>query len=134
MTPDTYNQQIQRKLASAKKSGIVYFATDVNLRCGHDGLSELARKSKHKVFVEALYPGEFMVFINKAQTAFKAFACGNAVVHVKLPQGEKLNMEAIIHFPEFFNGETIDYKSANAKAVEKQLQRIDRQKGKVYNA
>lgn len=134
MRADTYVQQAEKKIAQSKSARIVYFAPDTNLRCGHDGLSEIAKKSKHKIFVEALLPGEYLIFTNKAQNALKLYACGNVIAHLKMPAGQKLNMEAIQFIPCFFNGEKIDYKGALAEAMKKQFERLDRRKGRVYNA
>ena len=134
MITDNYVKQVERKLTHKKPARIVYFAPDTNLRCGHDGLSEIAKKSKLKIHVEALLPGEYLIFTNRAQTALKMYTCGNIVAHLKMPQGQRLNMEAIQFIPCFFNGEKIDYKGALAEAMKKQFARLDRRKGKVYNA
>lgn len=134
MTTDTFNQQIEKKLNQTKKPQIVYFAPDTNLRCGHDGLAEIARKSKHKITVETLLPGEYLIFTNRARTALKMYACGNVIAHLKMPKGQKLNMETIQYIPCFFNGTKIDYNGALAAAMKKQFDRLDRRKGRVYNA
>ena len=134
MTPETYNEQIQKKLAQKGSAKIVYFAPDTDLRAGHDGLAKVARKSKQKIYVETLLPGEYLIFTNKAKNALKLYACGNVIAHLKLPPGQKLNMEAIQFIPCFFNGKKIDYDSALEEAMKKQFDRLDRKKGKTYNA
>lgn len=90
---------------------------DYDLRSGHDGLLKSMKTAK--MDYDRLNNGDFVCFINKAKTALKLMATGNIVVHLKMPQGETLNLETIQYIPHAFNAEalTIDYKKAKSWVI-----------------
>jgi hypothetical protein len=112
-------KKLYRNLAvelKAKPNRLVRFFPEVNLRNGHEGLALIARD--HRINVAQLQPGEYVVFLNKAQTALKMFAPGNVVAHLKMPYG-KINPEVIALIPRFFQGGRIDYHGALSEVIRK---------------
>lgn len=95
-----------------------YFA-DVHLGNSHRGLSRIA--SKEKVDVRNLGQGEFVVFVNTAQTAFKMFASGNVIAHFKHPEDHKIDPRTILMLPNYFNGAEIGYDKALRAVMEKEF-------------
>jgi len=90
----------------------IYF--DTSMAFSFDRLAEIMRKSHMPV--ESLKSGEFIVFVNRKQTAFKLLATANVMVYHN-NKNRKFPVTAITHFPEFFDGKTIDL----AKAVEREI-------------
>jgi hypothetical protein len=99
-------------------NSIVNVFPNTDLRSGHDGLRKIAVKSKKNP--GELQNGEFLLFINKAQSAFKMFAANNTIVHYKSPVG-LVDIRAIEYLPSCFNGGTLNYDVALAKVLEKTL-------------
>lgn len=95
----------------------VFFDTD--LRCGHLGLTKIARDNK--VYFEKLSPGEFTLFINRSQTSFKLFASTNVLAYYKGTR--RIDMDVIKHVPTVFNGSEINYDAALKKMLENKLLR-----------
>lgn len=100
---------------------------DTDLRCSHDGLAEIAAKSKIKV--ENLTPGELLVFVNSSKTQVKVFAAHNTVASHKNPSGRRLMMDSLRYIPEAFGGSgRIDMDAAIKKALEKVMAKKKRTK------
>ena len=91
---------------------------NTDLRSGHAGLTKVALKAKRDV--SKLEPGNFILFINRNQSAFKMFASNNMVVHYKSPRG-RIHIDAIQYLPACFNGEKLNYNKALGMALEKTL-------------
>lgn len=90
---------------------ILRFFPETHLGNSHAGLSKLAEE--HKIQVTKLKPGEYVVFVNRAQTALKMYAPGNVVAHLKMPSGAgRIDPRVIRLMPRFFSGGVIDYDSA----------------------
>lgn len=104
-------------------SSIVSVFPNADLRSGHNGLRKLAAKNKKNV--DALVPGDLLLFINRAQSAFKMFAANNTLIHYKSPRG-LVDMKTIKYLPGCLSGGELDYNKALAKVLLETL-------GKRYN-
>lgn len=98
---------------------IVRFFPDVDMRNGHDGLTELARS--HKINVSDLVNGEYCLFLNRKLTHVKLFAPGNVIAHLKLPDNKKIDPSTIALIPRFFDGSKINYDKALSEAIRKKF-------------
>jgi hypothetical protein len=103
----------------AIKSKIIRYFPETNLRSGHKGLAELAKK--HKINVKELAIGEYCIFTNKSKTAIKMYAAGNVVAHYKDPNNRRLNSKVIKILPLFFNGKEINYDAALESVMKKEF-------------
>lgn len=97
---------------------IRYFA-DIHLGNAHRGLTKIA--IKEKVDVRNLGAGEYVVFVNSVQTAFKMFAPGNVIAHYKSPENTKIDPRTILMLPNYFNGTEIGYDKALRAVLEKEF-------------
>ena len=118
-------QSWQRKFDAVSMAGfkatnrVVRYFPDTHLGNGHSGLAEIARK--HDINVSRLDFGEFVIFVNKKQTALKLFAPGNIVAYLKMPGSTRLNPKVISMIPRFFNGTEIDYNKALREVIKKEF-------------
>ena len=78
--------------------------------------------AKAKVNPDTLPANNIILFINKAQTAFKLLVGPHYIVYHN-NKGRKFPLEAIQHFPEFFDGKRLDFSGAVAKAISQKLGR-----------
>jgi hypothetical protein len=101
------------------KPKIIRYFPDTNLRAGHKGLAEIAKK--HKINVKELAAGEYCIFTNKARNAIKMYASGNTIAHHKDPNNRRINPLVIKYLPLFFNGKKIDYDKALDFAIRKEF-------------
>lgn len=90
----------------------IYF--DTSMAFSFERLTEIMRKSSMPI--ESLKAGEFVVFVNRKQTAFKLLATTNVMVYHN-NKNRRFPITAITHFPEFFDGHTINI----TKAVERDI-------------
>lgn len=118
-----YVQKVEDTLRLVKPRAttqrIIRYFPDVHLGNSHRGLSELALKSG--VNITKLSIGEYVVFVNKRQTALKMFAFGNVVAHLKMPHGTRLDPRIITLIPRFFTGRGIDYDGAMEHVIRKEF-------------
>lgn len=91
--------------------------TDVHMGLGHKSLSEICLGDG--IRTDNLDRGDYIIFINKAQTALKLFAAGNTIAYFKMPYGGKLDMGVVSLIPTFFNGDTIDYPGALSELIKR---------------
>lgn len=103
------------EIATIRKNRIVRYFPEVHLGNGHEGLAAVAKKNG--IEMNKLNPGEFLIFVNKTQTALKLYTGGNMIAHLKMPGSEKINPRVITMLPQFFNGSHIDYNGALKEAV-----------------
>lgn len=82
------------------KPEIIHIFHDVDLRCGHNGLTDYA--SKHRVSVKNLTKGEFVVFLNRAKDRVKLMGSDQVMVYVIGDEITNADLEAI---PTWFNGD-----------------------------
>lgn len=87
---------------------------DTHMGMGFDGLKSIMRKSK--VDPDSLTAGKFTVFINRKQTKFKVLIGSSFLIYHN--NGErKFPLEAISHFPTFFDGKKLDFSRAVEKVI-----------------
>lgn len=91
-----------------------------DLRSGHNGLSKLARK--HNYNPEEIPPGGLIVFLNRAQTAFKAYAANQTIIHYKHQRG-MLDIKAIQYLPHCLGAGKLAYDKALGIVLEKTLKK-----------
>lgn len=104
------NQMTRVEKPTSRPQRIVRYFPDIHMRNGHKGLGDIARQEN--IFVENLAPGQYVVFVNTAQTALKMFAPGGVVAHLKMPGNTKLHPAVIARLPLHFNGAKINYDQA----------------------
>lgn len=97
---------------------VLHYFPNSDMRRGHLGLSIVAAKNGKDV--TKLSPGEFLLFVNRAQTQLKLYAHGNVVAHYKQPKG-RIDLRAITEIPQAFSGGTFDFNRALQKVLEKDL-------------
>ena len=99
---------------------LLSYIPDTDLRQGHLGLSKVAAKAKRPV--DKLETGQFLLFINRSQTALKMLTTGGVLVHLKSPRG-RLDFEAVNLIPKYFNGSRFNYSGALKETLTKRLAR-----------
>jgi hypothetical protein len=103
------------------RNKIIQCFTNVDLRNGHDGLAELAKRSG--VNVADLQPGQFVPFINPAKTRMKLFCANDIVLYYRAKSGQ-IDLRIISELPKIFKTTgRIDCDSALKTAIEKSLAR-----------
>lgn len=116
-------QFVKVQESTAGKPGrVVRFFPRSDLRCQHRGLALMA--SKRGIDVNKLKPGEYCIFVNNARDKLKMYATGNTVAYLKMPAGEKLNLNVIAHIPRFFTGGVINYTAALKAQIKTDLDRV----------
>lgn len=101
------------------KNEITRLVLNADLRCSHDGLSEMLKKT-FKLETNDLEPGEYVVCVNSAKTIVKIFAAGNVIAHYKSPRG-MINLKTLRLIPKFFNGRALDYDGALGEVIRKEI-------------
>lgn len=71
-----------------------------DLRCGHDGLAESARKAK--INVTQLGTGEYVLFINNTKTKIKLYTAGGVLAYRRLDKGQVFDLRFIEGIPRAF--------------------------------
>jgi hypothetical protein len=93
-----------------------------DMRCGHDGLKDIAKKSK--IDCDKLDDGTYVVFVNSEKNRMKLFAPNHVVAYYKCRPGERLALETIPLILKSFNASgRIDYDKALRETIEKALTR-----------
>lgn len=93
---------------------------DSDLRSGHDGLRKSLRKDGRDP--ETLDNGQFYLFINRRQSAFKMFAANNTLVHYKSPRG-RVDLRTIQFIPQCMSGGKLNFNKALTLMLDKYLKR-----------
>lgn len=88
---------------------------DVHMGQSFQGLSRLLHKNK--IDPRTLGVGDFVIFINRAGTAFKLFAGNTYLVYYKNEDRHKIPLDAIQYLPASFGGTELEFN----RAVEKSL-------------
>lgn len=86
----------------------IVFNTD--LRMGHKGLTDIARKLK--LDPDNLNQGEFICFVNASKTSLKLFATSNTIAYFKNKNNRIMDPGVIRILPRFFNGTELNYSKA----------------------
>lgn len=93
---------------------------NTDLRNSHDGLAAIAKK--HKVKVENLLPGEYLLFLNTGKNRVKLFAANEVVAYIKSKHG-KIDMRTIQLIPAAFEADgKIDLDKLTRETLEKLIQ------------
>lgn len=101
-------------------SQIVRVFPETNLINGHLGLSKIAKDAK--VDVNTLKDGEFLIFINKRQSAFKLYAAKQILVYYRHPKQHRMELQAIQYIPQIFQAKKrISYDEALTVLLKKKL-------------
>lgn len=108
---------LQKPRAATQR--IIRYFPDVHLGNSHRGLSEHALRSG--VRISNLVIGEYVIFVNKRQTALKMYAFGNVIAYLKMPDGARLDPRIIALIPRFFSGKGIDYDGAIGEVIRKEF-------------
>ena len=98
---------------------LVRYFSNVHLGNAHRGLAQLARKEN--IDVRNLGKGEFVVFVNTKQTAFKMFAPGNIIAHYKNKEDKRIDPRTIVMLPNYFDGAEINYDRALKAVIEREF-------------
>lgn len=99
------------KFTRPHTSKVLQCFLNADLRCGHEGLSALAKQSG--IDITKLQPGQYVLFINSSKDKLKLYASNNVVAYLKLSTGQRLNMATIQLIPKAFQGTgRIDYDKA----------------------
>jgi hypothetical protein len=102
----------------------VYF--DVDMRLSFQGLKGVMKKDKFDIDTKPM-AYRFVLFINRKQTAFKMLVGGQHLVYHN--NGSRpFPLEAVQHFPEFFNGRAVNFSGAVRKAILKKYAHLNEQK------
>lgn len=88
---------------------LVRYVPDADLRLGYTGLNKL-------VPLTNLGKGEFVAFVNRAQTKVKLATQNDMIAYYRHSRG-RLDPRVIRHLPEYFNGSEIDYNAAVTKMI-----------------
>jgi hypothetical protein len=114
------------------RSEIVQCFLNADMRNGHDGLAQLAKK--HELNVLKLEPGQYIVFVNSARDRVKVYAASNVIAYLKLARG-KIDMNTIQEIPKAFRGTgRIDYDAALKEALTKSMARKGKNSLEVFRA
>lgn len=100
---------------------IVSYIMDADMRLSHTGLRFLAIEQDPPVDLDALRPGEFVLFTNRAFTACKLFGANNTYVYHKNPNGNPMHPRALMAAVECFDGVKFDYTTALADEIRRKL-------------
>jgi len=103
---------------------VVYTATGMDLRLGHEGLIRQLNRSAYfrerKQKVEELPVGSLVYCLNTQETKLKALGGKGMVVgYLRTPGNRKLYREALQYLHETFGADGFDYDAATKKALAK---------------
>lgn len=101
-------------------NSIISVFPNADLRCGHTGLAITAADGNKSA--DNLKPGQFLLFINRKQTAFKLLAFNNTLVHYRSPAG-RIDLRAIQYLPQCFTAGKFNYDIALKRMFEKTLRK-----------
>ncbi len=119
-----FGQQFSKveTVTTGKSGKIIRYFPGADLRCQHAGLAKMAKA--RGINVHKLKPGEYVIFTNNAKDKLKMFTTGNTVAYLKMPDGQRLNLNVIAKIPKFFTGGVINYTGANKEQIQKELDRV----------
>lgn len=98
---------------------IRYFPA-VHMANSHDGLKQIAKKEK--IDLDALAPGELVIFTNAPFTALKLYASGHVYAYYRAPRG-RLNALMISKIPASFGGGKLIFDAALKDALIETLEK-----------
>lgn len=107
---------IQKKNSASAGGKLIGVFLNVDLRCNHSGLADIAKKKN--VAVEDLKKGQILVFMNSSKDKMKLFFANNFIGYYKSKNG-KIDLSIIRYLPNTvfnINGE-IDIETGVEKAL-----------------
>ena len=84
----------------------------VHMGRSFDGLLTIAKSNKTKIT-----PSSMVLFINSKKNKFKVLIGDNNLIYHRTKDDRVFPLEAVKHFPLFFDGKEIDYNAAVAKSI-----------------
>ena len=102
------------------KTGVIRVFLNADLRCGHDGLTAMAKKEK--INLAELEYGQFTVFINSKKDKLKVYAQNDVLAYYRSPHG-RLEMRAIDKIPMAFRGYGFQFEDAVKKVLLSELEK-----------
>lgn len=103
--------------------GLARVFLESDMRCGFRGLLLSAHKAGWKP--EEKPEGTMTLFINRTQTKFKLLIGTHYLVYYA-NKSRRIPLEAVQHFPQFFDGKSIDVPKAIEKVIMRARGRIQR--------
>lgn len=97
----------------------IFFGCD--MRSGHEGLKALLKKKK--VNIDAISPGDCIIFMNGEQTRLKMFASTTECLLHLNTGNRRIDPATIPDLPKYFNGQRLDYGAALKDAITKHMAR-----------
>ena len=111
----SFTESFRKEASQVKSLRIVRFFRASDLRCGHEGLATYANSLGYGV--NTLRPGEFLVFLNRAENRMKIMTTSGLLLYIKQPDERRFDLSIIKYLPRFFNGRTINYQNALTQMV-----------------
>jgi hypothetical protein len=103
------------------KGTIIRYFPNTHMCYQHASLADIARDAGLRV--ENLRPGEFLVFMNRPQTALKVLGVGGTLIYFRMPGTEVINPEIIPLIPFFVCGGKLNYQGALKEVITKSFDR-----------
>lgn len=100
------------------RNHIISVFPNADLRCSHLGLTIEARKKGKDP--RTLDHGDFLLFINRRQSAMKLFGSNNTIIHHRAARG-RIELRTIQYIPQCFHAGKFDYDKALGIVLEKKL-------------
>jgi len=94
---------------------IVRYISGVNMGLSFRGLGQVAVDLR--LSIDSLDSGEFVVFMNRKQTAFKMLAPNNVLVYYRHPKEHRIDPRVIALIPTMFDGKVIHMDKALEKVI-----------------
>lgn len=105
-----------------KGGTIIQIFQDVDLRCSHDGLTDVAKKEK--VNLSKLNEGEYVVFFNSKRTHLKIAAAHGTIAYRRSEHGRFFDVSCIVAVVRaFHNTGRLDYDAALKERLDELLKR-----------
>lgn len=101
------------------KPRIVRYISGVHMGLAHLGLKKIAGE-----LIDGLDSGEFVIFMNSKQNAFKLLAPNNILVYYRHPKNHRIDPRVISLIPLVFDGKEIKMDLALKKVLEKDFKKI----------
>ncbi len=100
----------------------IHLFTDVHMGMSHHALAELARRDA-KIDPQTLPQGQILMFLNKRKDKLKILgAQGKVVGYLKMPDGERIDMQAVQYIPHAMGAQgEINYPAALRRTLEERL-------------
>lgn len=95
---------------------LVHYFRGADMRCNHRGLTLIAKRNK--LDPQTLEQGEYLLYVNNAQTMAKLLGPGNVLIHLRSERG-RLDFRVLRYLPKTFQGSQFDYDAALKKAIER---------------